>query len=134
MAQGQNALDRGLQQLDSAARGQAGGRPLSAQDRARLVREARSNLGIGISEVYGNNERSEQVAKQVEEKLEKPANLIDLQTIRDLLSQIQPMSRERGTEDRPKEEPAKTSNVDLSRLPPAYRQAIEKYFEKLSEQ
>ena len=50
------------------------------------------------------------------------------------MSQIQQQSRESETEDRPETERAETSHVDLSRLPPAYRQSIEKYFEKLSEQ
>ena len=44
MPEGRDALARGLRQLESAARSQAGGRSLSAQDRARLAREARSNL------------------------------------------------------------------------------------------
>ena len=99
MPAGRDALARGLRQLESAARSQAAGRSLSAQDRARLARDARINLGMGISSLYGNNEPSEQVISRIEDKLERPETFVDAQTIRDLMSQIQQLSRESETED-----------------------------------
>jgi hypothetical protein len=134
MAEGQDALAQGLRQLESAARNQAGRRALSTRDRDRLAREARTNLGIGITGLYGSNERSEHVINHVDEMLKQPAEHIDMKIVQELLNQLQQLSRDSRAVDRPSEEPAKTTNVDLSRLPPDYREAIEKYFERLSEQ
>jgi hypothetical protein len=132
--QGHEAMTRGLQQLENAARGKAGGRSLTAQECAQLAREASANLRAGIASLYGNTDRSSQVIDQLESKVDETESLIDANTVRELIRQIQQLSREREPGAKPDSQRSETSNVDLSRLPPTYRQAIEKYYQKLSEQ
>ena len=72
--------------------------------------------------------------RKLQEELKRPKIVIDIRIVESLLRQIQPLRREvaPGTTPSPKE--AKQTYIDPSRLPPAYRKSIEKYFQKLSEQ
>jgi hypothetical protein len=134
MATGQEAITRGMRHLDSAARGRAAGRRLSPQDRSRLGREALANLEAGVPEIYGYNERSRQVLDKLDQDLKEPGSPIDMQTVRDLVKAIQGLRREVAADDEPPEDEVQIMHIDPARLPPDYRESIEKYYQKLSEQ
>jgi len=128
-----DAIASGLQPLQSAARRQSQGRPLSRRQRGQVGREAVRNLSTGIPDMYGHNERSDQALSQLEQKLNDLDFPLDLKTVQELTRDVQQLGREVVVPDQP-EAPAEIQSIDPSRLPPDYRDAIEKYFEKLSEQ
>ncbi len=106
----------------------------SAQDRRQLTREGSANLLTGLSSLYGGNQRSEELISQLTQQLEEPEFLIDPQTVREMIRQLERLNHEQVSEVEEGTIGPETRAIDLSRLPPAYRRAIEQYFEKLSEQ
>lgn len=123
------AMEHGIRQLKRLAQDPR----LSSQDEARLRRESVANLQSGVQGAYGNNERSRRALENVQQALEDPAVPVDERLIQRLLDVVERLSRERTlTDKRPQEEPGLT-HTDPSRLPPAYREAIERYFRRLSE-
>jgi hypothetical protein len=130
---GQEAIDQGLRQLESAALRQGQQTPASREARMRLGQEAVANLESGIQELYGQNEISRQATNAIRQRLAEP--VLDLQLLRRLRQDIERLQRETQTDDQPApEQKPEKSHMDTSRFPPAYRKAIQRYFEKLSEQ
>ena len=98
-----------------------------------MAQEGATNLAAGISSLYGDSPRAEQVLDDLQQRLERPESLIDPKVVQQLLEAVQRIRREGSTAAELDREPSDRRTIDPSRLPPAYRQAIEKYFEKLSE-
>ena len=95
--------------------------------------EARDNLKGAIAEIYGKeDERTRALLVQIDESL-KPENPLDVELLKKLLTELQHYSVETSDRLAKKEDKPEVSNIDPSRLPPAYRGRIQKYFEKLSE-
>jgi hypothetical protein len=131
---GQRAMEQGMRQLESLARRQSGNRPFSPDARLELSREALSNLGEGIADIYGHNERTEAVMRRLRRDLDPSAATVDLQTLHELTRQIQVLRRERAPTVQRPDDPAEMTGLDPTRLPPEYRESIRKYFEQLSRQ
>jgi hypothetical protein len=91
-------------------------------------------IAEAVSDIYGHNERSDQLVDRLHEDLVEKKTPVDQETIRQLMSEIQELARETTLNEPETDEPEQLKNVDPSRLPPAYRRAIERYFQKLSEQ
>ena len=133
-ASGQEAISRGMRQLESAARSQASGQPMPSQLQSRLGGEALANLEAGLPAVYGSNERSRQIIIELKRDLEDPAVPLDTKMVRELLRQIDELRREVANDFDQQADQAPTVHIDPSRFPPEYRSSIEKYFERLSKQ
>ncbi len=131
---GQEALAQGIRQLQSAAQNADRNRALSQHERVQLAKEGGTNLAAGISSLYGDNPRAEQVLDDLQHQLEQPESLIDPEVVQQLLAAIQRIRREGATGAELDGEPSDRRTIDPTRFAPAYRQAIEKYFEKLSEE
>jgi len=131
---GREALAEGLRQLESMARRQASAGVQSEGMDSELGREALANIEGGLASIYGYNERTRDLIAKLQEELKRPKIIIDIRIIESLLRQIQPLSREVAPEAAPARKEAQQTYIDPSRLPPAYRKSIEKYFQKLSEQ
>jgi hypothetical protein len=58
---------------------------------------------------------------------------MDIEALKRLAAELQRFSIETADAAAKKDRPAEVTNIDPSRLPPAYRGRIENYFKKLSE-
>jgi len=128
----QDGLGQGLAELDSLIRQLQAARPLSSDDQAKQGRQALANLQSGLRSRHGDNDRGNQFLLQLDQmlKAEKPLEVGDLKKLMERLQQFSVETSEQLAKD---ENQPEVSNIDPSRLPPAYRGRIQKYFEKLSE-
>ena len=110
-----------------------GNHPLSGEDQAKEGAEALYNLQTGLRETDGSNERGNQIMLHLEEELKKGESPLDLENLQKLMEQLQRFSLELSAVEAKKEDKPEVTNIDPTRLPPAYRGRIEKYFQKLSE-
>jgi len=81
---------------------------------------------------FGDTERSRELLVKLDRmlKAEKPIQVEDL---RGLINELQHFSVETTAQMERKQDKPEVTNIDPTRLPPAYRGRIQKYFEKLSE-
>jgi hypothetical protein len=130
----ENALERGLDQLQSLLAQLNGNHALPPPDEAKLRNEALKNLNDGIVGLEGHNDHTDQLLLLLDEELKGKNIKLDALAIKKLMDEIRDFSVEVDDAhgDKPKE-PAVT-HIDPANLPPAYRSRIEKYFQKLSEQ
>jgi hypothetical protein len=128
----QESFNLGLAELESLIKQQQNNRKLSAQDRASQGREALSNLRSGMRELYGDDQRGVQLLAQLDQELRKEEP-VDVEILKKLMSELEHFSVETADRLAHQEEKPQVTNIDPSRLPPAYRGRIQKYFERLSE-
>jgi hypothetical protein len=129
---GQESLAQGMAQLQSLIKQLESQRQLSQQDQSKQGREALFNLQTGMRSQYGNNERATQLLLSVEKAL-KDQNPVDIGDLKKLMDELQHFSVETADKLAKKEDKPEVTNIDPTRLPPAYRGRIQKYFQKLSE-
>ena len=129
----QERFDQGLSELQSLIKQQENNKQMSRQDQAKEEKEALGNLRGAIAELYGEkDEQSQKIMVELEQALAKE-NPIDVELLKKLTTQLQHYSVETSDKLAKKDDKPEVSNIDPSRLPPAYRGRIQKYFEKLSE-
>jgi hypothetical protein len=128
----QESLNLGLAELESLIKQQQSNRKMSPQDRASQEQEALFNLRTGLKDLYGNNERSTQILTQLEQALKVDAP-VDIEILKKLMTELEHFSVETADRMASKDDKPEVTNIDPSRLPPAYRGRIQKYFQRLSE-
>jgi hypothetical protein len=128
---GEESLNRGLQQLRGLVEADRG-RPRTPEDEGKQRREALANLRKGASALYGRDRRLAQLLLHTEAEM-KPAT-IDGSKLRKLMDEIERFRVETSEARLGKPADPGLRHLDPSRLPPAYRDRIQRYFEKLSEQ
>jgi len=129
----QESLGRGLAQLQSLIKEMQENRDVSPQDQAKQGQEALYNLQLGLREMYGSNERGNQIMLRLQQELKKGESPVDVEGLKKLMDELQNFSLELTAAQAKKEDKPDVTNIDPSKLPPAYRGRIEKYFQKLSE-
>ena len=130
---GGEAIDRGLAQLESAARrGQQGN--LTTEAHQSLQTGGVAEIVAGIHSQYGYNENSLAVASQLDEQLKDPTSPVDLKTLQWLREQIQTLQQDLTIQPETPAESGPAMHVDPTRFPRDYRESIQKYFETLSQQ
>jgi hypothetical protein len=129
---GRERFDLGLSELQSLIKQQEGNRQVSHEDQAKQRQEALFNLSSGLADLYGDNERLQRFVAQLQENL-KPDAPIDVEILKKLMTELQHYSVETSDRLAKKEDKPEVTNIDPSRLPPAYRGRIQKYFQRLSE-
>ncbi|MDB6065871.1 MAG: hypothetical protein JWR26_2079 [Pedosphaera sp.] len=127
------AFEQGMQQLESMKQQMENGHALSAEQNAKQRKEALANLSEGLKEVHGDDQNAKQLLALLQEDLKDRAEPLNLAMLKKLMDQLRNYSIEVADKQDKKEHPDMT-NVDPSKLPPAYRGRIEKYYQKLSEQ
>jgi hypothetical protein len=129
---GQSAFNQGLSEIQSLLQRLEQGRPLSPEDQARQGQQALNNLKSGLPNQPADEARAQELLKKLGDvlKTEGPLNLDELKT---LLADLQKFSLETSPQLASQEERPDLMNMDPSRLPPAYRGRIQKYFQRLSE-
>jgi hypothetical protein len=128
----QQSLGQGMAQLESLIKQLESQRQTSPQDQSKQGREALFNLQTGMRSQYGNNERATQLLLSIEKVLKDQVPM-DIGDLKKLMDELQHFSVETADTLAKKEDKPEVTNIDPTRLPPAYRGRIQKYFQKLSE-
>lgn len=127
-------LARAFRLLEMLAREQAGRQRLTDSQRQAVRQEAVRALESSLPSLFGHNDRSIRWLEQVRRRLLEDVAPVDMQTVHDLMRDIDSLSRERVTMNPARSEQSSSMTIDPSRFPPQYRRAIGRYFEKLAEQ
>ena len=125
------SFEAGMAELESIAKMLEEHHPLSPEDQARQAQEALFNLQTGLRSLYGNNDRATQLAFKLEQMFK--AEALDVGDLKKLMDELRHFSVETSDRLATKEDKPEVTNIDPTRLPPAYRGRIQKYFQKLSE-
>jgi hypothetical protein len=128
---GEESVSRGLEQLRGLMDPDRA-RPRTPEDEGKQRREALANLRRGATALYGRDQRAERLLQRAEEAL-KEDQKIDGPRLRKLMDEIERF-RVETSEARLTPDDPRVRHLDPARLPPAYRDRIQRYFEKLSEQ
>lgn len=129
---GTDSFQAGMAELDSLIKQMENDHPLSREDLARQGRQALYNLQTGMRSRQGGNDGGNQIMSHLQQMLEAPAAL-DVDEVKKLMEELRQFSAESADQLAKKADQPDVTNIDPSRLPPAYRGRIQKYFEKLSE-
>ena len=127
----QESFNLGMAELDSLIKQLEGHRQLSTQDQAKQGQEALFNLQTGLRSRFGDNDRGNQILIQFQQALKEQA--LEAGNLKRLMDELQHFSVETADQLAQKEEKPDVTNIDPTRLPPAYRGRIQKYFQRLSE-
>jgi hypothetical protein len=126
------SLSLGLAELQSLLNQMQNQRPISPQDQAKQGQQALLNLQTGLRSLYGDNSQADQILLHLDELL-KGETPLDIDKLKKLMEEIQHFSIETADGLLKKAATPELTNIDPSRLPPAYRGRIQKYFQRLSE-
>ena len=127
-----DAFGQGMAELDSLIKQLEKRRALSTEDQARQGGQALYDLQTGMRSMHGDNSSGNQILLQLQQMLKEGAPL-EAENLKKLLEQLQHFSVETSEKRTEKDEKAELTNIDPSKLPPAYRGRIQKYFQRLSE-
>ena len=121
-----------MSELESLLKQLEDKRQSTPENRGKQGREALGNLQNGVRGLYGNTERGTQLLLKLDQMLraEKPLDANDLKS---LINELQHFSVETADQMSKREDKPEVTNIDPTRLPPAYRGRITKYFQRLSE-
>lgn len=127
----QDNFGLGMAELDSLIKQLEKSQQIPRGDQAKQGQEALYNLQLGLRNHYGNNDRGNQILLSLEQVLK--TNALEAQDLKKLMEQLQHFSVETTDHLAKKDDKPDVTNIDPTRLPPAYRGRIQKYFQKLSE-
>lgn len=128
----EEALERGLRALEGMTA--EAGKSRSPEDQDKQKREALLHLREGVLGLYGKTQRSARLLLEVENELNKKDLKVDASRLKKLLEQIEQFRVEMSDQRLARSQQPDLRHIDLSRVPPAYRDRIQRYFQKLSEQ
>jgi hypothetical protein len=124
---------RAARQLEGLRRRQESGHRLEPEQEQQMREDAISRLSDAVSSLPGTNRPSDDVLSRIRQELEQPQEVLDWGIIRELVRGIQEHRREVDAPPDADMEAAELTNVESTQLPPAYRRAIERYYQKLSD-
>lgn len=127
----QNSFEKGMAQLQGLLNRLQNNKPLSPEDLEKLREETSVNLQDGLN-LYGSNENSKQLLLLIEKELKDKGHPLDIEGLKKLMSELEYFSAEVKDPSKKSDDPVVT-NIDPTRVPPAYRGRVERYFRKLSE-
>jgi cytochrome c556 len=128
----QESFNQGMSELESLLKQLEEKRKMSSDSQAKQGREALGNLQNGMSGLYGKNERAAQLLAQLDRML-KGERPLEAEDLKELINELQHFSVETADQMSKREDKPEVTNIDPTRLPPAYRGRIQKYFQRLSE-
>ncbi|MEO7297754.1 MAG: hypothetical protein ABI042_04175, partial [Verrucomicrobiota bacterium] len=128
----QNTFEKGMSQLQGLLNRLQNNKPLSPEDLKKLQQETSLNLQDGLNSLYGSNENSKKMLLMIEQELKEKGHPLDIEGVKKLMAELEHFSAEVKDPSKKSDDPVVT-NIDPTRLPPAYRGRVEKYFRKLSE-
>jgi hypothetical protein len=128
----QESFNQGMSELESLLKQLEEKRKISPESQAKQGREALGNLQYGMRGLYGKSEPGAQLLAELDRML-KAEQPLDADDLRKLINELQHFSVETVDQMSKREDKPEVTNIDPTRLPPAYRGRIQKYFQKLSE-
>jgi hypothetical protein len=128
----QESFNQGMSELESLLKQLEDKRQMSPDKQGKQGREALGNLQSGVRGLYGNTERGTQLLLKLDAML-KAEKLLNADDLRNLISELQHFSVETADQMSKREDKPEVTNIDPTKLPPAYRGRITKYFQRLSE-
>ena len=128
----QESFNLGMSELESLMKQLEDHRQVSRENQTKQGREALANLQSGMRDLYGDNDRGTQLLLKLDQML-KAERPIEIEDLRKLVSELQHFSVETSDQMERRQNKPEVTNIDPTRLPPAYRGRIQKYFQKLSE-
>ena len=128
----QDSFNTGMSELESLLKQLEDKRQLSPEKQGKQGKEALGNLQAGVRSKYGDNDRGTQLLAKLDQML-KGEQPIEVEDLRQLINELQHFSVETADQMERKQDKPEVTNIDPTRLPPAYRGRIQKYFQKLSE-
>jgi hypothetical protein len=129
----QESFAVGMAQLESLIKQLENNRQLSPSDQAKQGQESLHNLQQGLQSQSGNIERGTAILGEFDNLLKAERKALEVADLKKLMDELQHFSVETSDRLAKKEDQPVITNIDPSRLPPAYRGRIQKYFQKLSE-
>jgi hypothetical protein len=128
----QESFNQGMSELESLLKQLEDKRQVSPENQGKQGREALGNLQSGVRGLYGTTERGTQLLLKLDQMLrtEKP---LDADELKALINELQHFSVETADQMSKREDKPEVTNIDPTKLPPAYRGRITKYFQRLSE-
>src|SRR5262249_53106461 len=127
----QDNFGLGMAELESLVKQLQKSNQIPREDQNKQGQEALYNLQLGLGDQYVNNDRGNQILLSLNQMLK--TNVLDADDLKKLMDQLQHFSVETTDHLAKKEDKPDITNIDPTRLPPAYRGRIQKYFQKLSE-
>ena len=127
----QESFSVGMAELESLIKQLEKEGKIPREAQAKQGREALFNLQSGLRSYAGDNDRDNQFLVKLDQMLK--AEELDVGDLKKLMEQLQHFSVETSDQLAKKEDKPEVTNIDPTRLPPAYRGRIQKYFQKLSE-
>jgi hypothetical protein len=121
----------GMAELESLIKQLEKSNQIPQGDQRKQSQECRYNLQLGLRNQYGSNERGNQILLSMDQALTN--NVLEVEDLKKLMDQLQHFSVETSDRLAKKDDKPDVTNIDPTRLPPAYRGRIQKYFQKLSE-
>ena len=128
----QDSFNMGMSELESLLKQLEDKRQLSREKQGKQGQEALGNLRAGVRSKNGDNDRGTQLLAKLDQML-KAEQPIEVEDLRELINELQHFSVETADQMERNQVKPEVTNIDPTRLPPAYRGRIQKYFEKLSE-
>jgi hypothetical protein len=128
----QESFNLGMSELESLLKQLEDNRQVTRENQGKQGQEALGNLQNGMRSLYGNNDRGTQLLMKLTQML-KTEKALEAEDLRNLISELQNFSFETSDQMSRREDKPEVTNIDPTRLPPAYRGRIQKYFQRLSE-
>jgi hypothetical protein len=128
----QESFNQGMSELESLLKQLEDKRHMSPENQRKQGREALGNLQQGVRALYGDTERGTQILLKLDQML-KAEKLLDADDLKGLINELQHFSVETADQMSRREDKPEVTNIDPTKLPPAYRGRITKYFQRLSE-
>ena len=128
----QESFNLGMSELESLLKQLEDNRQVTRENQGKQGQEALGNLQNGMRGLYGNNDRGTQLLMKLAQML-KTEKALEAEDLRNLISELQHFSFETSDQMSRREDKPEVTNIDPTRLPPAYRGRIQKYFQRLSE-
>lgn len=128
----QEAFDAAMKELEGLATAKEQGHETPQESKQRA--DAMTRLAKAMPHMFGHNEQTTALIAKMEMEL-KPddGKPIDADKLKKLMDEIQNFRAEMADADLKKQDKETLQHIDLSKLPPEYRERVEKYFQKLSE-
>jgi hypothetical protein len=122
----------GMSELESLIKQLEASRQVSRMDQAKQGQEALGNLRAGVRSLYGDNDRGTRILMKLDQML-KAEQPLEVEDLKRLINELQHFSVETADQMERSQDKPEVTNIDPTRLPPAYRGRIQKYFQRLSE-
>lgn len=130
----EEALNQAMQELQSLQTGKESGKSPSPAQEAKQREDARLALVKSIPQLYGSNASTSDLLDAVNKDLKAGDQPVDVEALKKLIDQIENLRVELNDKKMEKPDKEEISHIDPSKLPAEYRERVERYFQKLSEQ